>query len=80
MRLRNNSIFWHRDVSGKWSADSNHWCEESQEEELWLDFSLLELKLKVIVSTPQRSVGNGGIAPVIFNLGTRWKWVVGFTL
>jgi hypothetical protein len=23
--------------------------------------------------------GNGGIAPLIDNLGTRWRWVVGFT-
>jgi len=22
---------------------------------------------------------NGGIAPLILNLGTRWKWVVSFT-
>jgi len=24
--------------------------------------------------------GSGGIAPVIFNLGSRWRWVVTFTL
>jgi hypothetical protein len=24
-------------------------------------------------------LGSGGIAPLILNLGTRWKWVVSFT-
>jgi len=25
-------------------------------------------------------MGNGGVAPCILNLGTRWKWVVSFIL
>jgi hypothetical protein len=37
----------------------------------------LKVKVKFALSTPWRYIGRGGIAPVIHDLGTKWRWVVG---
>jgi hypothetical protein len=38
------------------------------------------MRLKDKISTYKRVKGSGGIAPLMFNLGTRCKWVASLTL
>jgi hypothetical protein len=79
LTLKQRWIFWLHVISNR--VECKHWSQicagiRKDESLLWLGFSLVKYNMKLPWARQDEIWRNGGIAPLILNLGTRWRWVV----